>query len=49
MKHVDSKEELAKQMQKAQESLEANIVDFKFPTILTSGRGSVYGGNRKID
>ncbi|MGG2091515.1 hypothetical protein AB1283_02025 [Bacillus sp. S13(2024)] len=35
MKHVDNKEELAKQMQKAQESMEADIVDFKFPTILT--------------
>lgn len=35
MKHVDNKEELAKQMQEVQESMEADAVDFKFPTILT--------------
>ncbi|WP_342535798.1 MerR family transcriptional regulator [Sporosarcina sp. FSL K6-3508] len=35
MKHVDDKEELAKQMQKAQESMKADSVNFTFPTILT--------------
>jgi len=35
MKHVDNKEELAKQMLNAQESMEVDIVDFKYPTILT--------------
>ena len=35
MKHVDDKEELAKQMQKVQESMKTEKVDFKFPTILT--------------
>jgi len=35
MKHVNNKEELAKQMEKALQSMEAEPVDFKFPTILT--------------
>ncbi len=34
-KHVENKEELAEQMEKALESMEADTVDFKFPTILT--------------
>lgn len=34
-KHVDNKEELAKQLERALESMETDLVDFKFPTILT--------------
>lgn len=34
-KHVDNKEELAEQMEKALKSIEVDTVDFKFPTILT--------------
>lgn len=35
MKNVENKEVLAKQIKKAQNSMKADIVDFKFPTILT--------------
>lgn len=34
-RHVDSKEELADQIEKAQESMKLDRVDFKFPTFLT--------------
>ncbi|MUV37834.1 Mercuric resistance operon regulatory protein [Lentibacillus sp. JNUCC-1] len=34
-KHIENKEELAKQMEKALESVETETVDFKFPTILS--------------
>lgn len=34
-KHVENKEELAEQLEKAQELMEADVMDFQFPTILT--------------
>ncbi|MDG5789043.1 MerR family transcriptional regulator [Evansella sp. AB-P1] len=34
-KHVENKEELADQLEKAQELMETEVMDFQFPTILT--------------
>ncbi|KAB8133579.1 MerR family transcriptional regulator [Gracilibacillus oryzae] len=34
-KHIDNKEELAEQLEKAQELLDPDMADFKFPTFLT--------------
>lgn len=36
MKHVENKEESAKQIQEAQESMEADTMNFKLPTIFTA-------------
>lgn len=34
-KHVDNKEDLAEQLEKAQELMESDVMDFQFPTFLT--------------
>lgn len=34
-KHVDNKEELAEELEKAQELMESDVIDFKFPTFFT--------------
>ncbi|MBW8350652.1 MerR family transcriptional regulator [Bacillus sp. IITD106] len=35
IRHVDNKEELAEQLEKARELMESDVIDFQFPTFLT--------------
>ncbi|RWR09296.1 MerR family transcriptional regulator [Siminovitchia fortis] len=58
-RHVDDKEELAEQLEKAQELMESDVINFQFPTFLTpeeesfieeigKGMEALYNQNNKI-